>query len=146
MKVLMLVHGLGVGGTEFVVFHLARFLRRSGVDVDVGCLDVVGALGDELRRQGFRVACYQRKPGLDLSLPWRIAADVRRNSVDVVHAHQVTSYAYGVLAKVFTRKPLVFTEHGRFHPDSSTRRRRLFNRIFSRLVDRTTAVSGSVRE
>ena len=146
MKVMMLVHGLAIGGAEIVASNLARFLRGRGIDVEFGCLDLVGSLGEKLRGDGFPVVCYNRRPGLDLALPLRIARHATRSSVDLVHAHQLTCYAYGVLAKLFSPRPIVFTEHGRFHPDFSTPRRRLFNRVFSRLVDHTTAVSDSVKE
>jgi glycosyltransferase involved in cell wall biosynthesis len=146
MNILLLVHGLPVGGTEMMVCHLARRLRVEGHDVAIGCLDLVGELGLGLEAEGFPVELYGRKPGLDLGLPGRIARAVKRRAFDVVHAHQYTCFFYGVLAKMLTGAPLVFTEHGRFYPDRPSVKRRVFNFLFSRRADRVTAVSNGVKE
>ena len=113
MKVLLLVHGLPVGGTEVMVSHLARRFCTAGIRVAIGCLDEIGELGADLEAAGFPVELYSRRPGFDSSLPLKIARQVRREAVDLVHAHQGAPYFYGVLAKVFTGVPLIFTEHGR---------------------------------
>jgi glycosyltransferase involved in cell wall biosynthesis len=129
-----------------MIAALARWLHRQAVGVEVGCLDCVGSLGEALRSEGVPVVCYGRRPGRDLLLPWRIARHVRRRGIEVVHAHQMTPFVYGMLAKTITRVPLILTEHGRFHPDVSSRARRGFNRLFASSVDRITAVSQAVRE
>ncbi|MBI4605063.1 MAG: glycosyltransferase [Planctomycetes bacterium] len=146
MNVLLLVHGLPVGGTETMVCCLARRLRNEGLGVAIGCLDLAGELGEEMAAEGFPVDLFSRKPGLDIALPARIARTVRARRCDVVHAHQYTCFFYGVLAKLLTGTPLVFTEHGRFHPDLPSLKRRLFNRVFAGRADRVTAVSRRVRE
>jgi glycosyltransferase involved in cell wall biosynthesis len=146
MNVLLLAHGLPVGGAEVMIAALARWLHREAVSVEVGCLDLVGSLGEALRSEGVPVVCYGRRPGKDLLLPWRIARHVRRRGIEVVHAHQMTPFVYGMLAKTITRVPLILTEHGRFHPDVSSPARRRFNRLFASSLDRITAVSQAVRE
>ena len=146
MNVLLLAHGLPVGGAEVIIAALARWLHREGVGVEVGCLDLVGSLGEALRSEGIPLVCYGRRPGKDLLLPWRIARHVRRRGIEVVHAHQMTPFVYGMLAKTITRVPLILTEHGRFHPDVSSPTRRAFNRLFASSLDRITAVSQAVRE
>ena len=128
-----------------LVVEMARRLRGSGVEVFLGCLDVLGSLGEDIEKAGFPVEVYGRKPGLDLGLPGRIARSVKRWDIDLVHAHQYTCFFYGALSKLRARRPLVFTEHGRFHPDVPSFRRRLFNALFSRLCDRVTAVSEGVK-
>jgi glycosyltransferase involved in cell wall biosynthesis len=146
LRVLILVHGLPVGGTETMACLLARGLRARGVEVAVGCLDEIGELGHGLAGDGFSVRCYGRRPGFDAGLPLRIAAHARRLGAQVVHAHQYTCFFYGVLAKPLARAGLVFTEHGRGYPDPPRPKRRLFNRVFARFADRITAVSQGVRE
>jgi glycosyltransferase involved in cell wall biosynthesis len=146
VNVLLLVHGLEVGGTEVMVCHLARRLRARGLNVALGCLDELGELGRQLAADGFDVQVYGRRPGFDALLPWRVARHARRQRADVVHAHQYTPFFYGVLAKPLAGARLVFTEHGRAHPDLPSRRRRAFNALFSRRADRVTAVSEGVRE
>lgn len=146
MRVMLLVHGLPVGGTEVLVCQLARWLRRDGLGVTVGCLDEFGELGRELAAEGVVVELYSRREGFDAGLAPRIARSLRRHAVDVVHAHQYAPYFYGALAKALTGVPLIFTEHGRAYPDLPSRRRRAFNRVFAPIVDRITAVSEDVRD
>jgi glycosyltransferase involved in cell wall biosynthesis len=146
LKVLLLVHGLPVGGTEVMVCHLARYLRGAGVEVEVGCLDLVGELGEELRRDGFVVVEFGRRPGFDVRLPARIARQVQQSGYDVVHAHQYTCFFYAALAKLLRRVPLVFTEHGRFYPDLASWKRQVFTALFSRQAAHVTAVSAGVRQ
>lgn len=145
MRILLLVHGLPVGGTEVMVCHLARRLRATGNSVVIGCLDAIGDLGLNLRAEGFEVEVHGRKPGFDLALVRKLARSVRQHRIDVVHAHQYTCFFYAALAKLWTRVPLVFTEHGRFYPDLPSRKRRFFNRFFGGSADRITAVSRGVQ-
>lgn len=146
MKVLVIVHGLPIGGTEIMVSKLARYFRSQQVGVEVGCLEERGELGDRLSEEGFPVTVYGRRRGLDAGLPFRIARHVRRGHFDVVHAHQFTCYFYAVLARLLRRVPLVFTEHGRFYPDVASVKRQWGNRVLQHFVDRITAVSKGVRD
>jgi glycosyltransferase involved in cell wall biosynthesis len=145
LKVLFLVHGLPVGGTERVVVDLVRWLRPRGVEAAVGCLDEVGTLGEGLREDGVPVVPLGRRPGFDRALGRRIAGLALDQRADLIHAHQYTPYFYGVLARRRCRLPLLFTEHGRFHPDRPSWKRHLFNRTLGRSVDKVTAVSDGVR-
>src|SRR5262249_51169292 len=77
MKVLLLVHSLDVGGTELMVAHLARHLRASGDEVEVGCLGALGAIGEDLRAEGIPVLVHARGPSFDATLPLRLAQRVR---------------------------------------------------------------------
>lgn len=145
MKLLQLVHGLPVGGTEMMVCHLVRGLRRSGWDVSVACLDQIGELGAALESEGVSVRLLGRKSGFDSGLAGRIAALVKSDRIDLVHAHQYTCFFYAALARPRSGKPLLFTEHGRFYPDVSSVKRRVFNYLFGQRADRITAVSEGVK-
>ncbi len=145
MKVLMLIHGLPVGGTEVMVCHLVRYLRRFSVDVEVGCLDEIGELGEGLIAEGVPFREYHRKGGFDLSLARQIADHARSTQCDLIHAHQYTCYFYGALAQRRARMPLVFSEHGRFYPDLPSWKRRLFNRLLGSRAHAITAVSAGVK-
>jgi len=65
----------------------------------------------------------------------------------VVHAHQYTPFAYAVATRAFGRRPpVLFTEHGRFHPDYPSIKRKVFNRLLPGKHDRFVAVGQSVRQ
>jgi glycosyltransferase involved in cell wall biosynthesis len=139
--VLVLVHGLGVGGAEVMIGHLARHLRAAGAQVEIGCLGELGRLGEELREEKFPVVVHARRPGFDPTLVARIARCLRSGRFDVVHLHQRTALVYGVLAGLLDATPLVYTEHGPCFGDRARRRLRTFNRLLGWRLRRVTAVS-----
>ncbi len=150
MKITFLVHGLPVGGTERVVADLARWLRGHEHQVDVACLDQLGAFGEALQADGIPCTVLGRKAGFDRSVAGRLAAHVAQVGSELIHAHQYTAYFYAMLARSLlarprTRLPVVFTEHGRFHPDTASFKRRLFNRTIARPHGPITAVTEQVK-
>ena len=131
-----------VAGAEVLV---AETIRRLGSRIEpvVFCVDSIGGLGEIMRTEGVEVLAFDRRPGLDLRLVWRLARAIRQRRLQVLHAHQYTPFFYGALAAklagVGTRT--ILTEHGRHFPDIVPRKRRLANRFFfDRLADRITAV------
>ena len=147
LHVLQVTHSLHLGGAERVVRDLAAELDSDGFRSSVCCLDALGELGEELRGRGLRVDVLGRRPGLDFRLVWQLANLYRQLDVHVVHAHQYTPYFYAATAGLLTpRVRVVFTEHGRHHPDRLDVRRAVYNQILRPRTARYTAVSRSTRE
>lgn len=143
-QILHLTHDMGVGGTEQVISQLVRNLDSSRFECDVACIDgEVGPLGDQLRPLGIKFHVFDRKPGFDLSLIRDIRARLKENRYHIIHCHQYTPYVYGVLAALFSGVKVVFTEHGRFHPDSYSWRRRLINPLLGWPTDSIVAISAA---
>jgi len=131
-----------VAGAEMLVAETIRRLGRC-LDPVVLCLDGIGRLGAAIEREGVPVVALGRRPGLDCRLVGRLAAELERRRIEVVHAHQYTPFFYAALAKAWLRRPihLMFTEHGRHYPDVVPRRRRLANRFgLARLADEINGV------
>lgn len=143
--VCQVLHSLTVGGAEVLAARLARGLGDRYRFV-FACLDDIGPLGDKLRDEGFVVELIGRRPGFDIRCVRRLAAFMRQQHVDLIHAHQYTPFFYcrapGVLR---SRPPVLFNEHGRFHPDYPSRKRMVFNRLALRRKDRVVSVGESVR-
>src|SRR5262249_41513611 len=134
--VCQVLHSLCVGGAEVLATRLARRLRSDYRFVFL-CLDDLGSLGEELRREGFTVEVLGRRPGFDSRLIWRMACFLRREQVDLLHAHQYAPFFYGIAARLLWRRPpLLFTEHGRTFPDYPRSKRILANRLFLERRDR----------
>jgi sugar transferase (PEP-CTERM/EpsH1 system associated) len=145
-RICQVLLSLAVGGAEVLAARLARRLRDRFSFLFV-CLDELGTLGEELRRDGFPVHILGRRPGLDWRCAYRLAGLLRRERVDVVHAHQYTPFFYGITARLFCRSPAVlFTEHGRHHPDYPRRKRILLNRLLLQGRDRVVGVGEAVRQ
>jgi glycosyltransferase involved in cell wall biosynthesis len=136
---------LHVGGAEVLAARLARQLAGEYRFV-FACLDEVGTLGEELRREGFPVHVLGRRPGLDLGCAGRLGNLLRRERVDVLHAHQYAPFFYSLLGRWLCRRPpILFTEHGRHHPDYPRPRRILANRLLLEKRDRVVGVGQAVR-
>jgi glycosyltransferase involved in cell wall biosynthesis len=145
-SVCQVLHGLEVGGAEMLAARLARGLHREYRFLFV-CLDEIGSLGRELRDEGFPIEVLGRRPGVDWRCARRLADIVRREQVDIIHAHQYTPFFYSAASRwLGSRPPVLFTEHGRAHPDYPRRKRLLANRVLLRRTDRVVAVGEAVRQ
>jgi glycosyltransferase involved in cell wall biosynthesis len=143
--VCQVLHGLRVGGAEILAARLARQLRGAYRFLFV-CLDELGTLGEALRAEGFPVHVLGRRPGVDWRCARRLASLLRRERVDLLHAHQYTPFFYGMTARLlYCRPPMLFTEHGRTFPDYPRPKRMVANRLLLRRRDRVVGVGQSVR-
>jgi glycosyltransferase involved in cell wall biosynthesis len=87
-----------------------------------------------------------RGPGLDWNCAYRLAALIRRERPDLVHAHQHAAFLYSLTARLFSRRPpVLLTEHERRYTDHSSRKRVTMNRMLLEARDRVVAASQSVR-
>ena len=140
-----LLHGLRVGGAEVLAARLARQLGER-YRFHFVCLDELGTLGEELHGDGFPVEVLGRRPGVDWRCPLRLARLLRRQGVALVHAHQYTPFFYALTARLlYRRPPVLFTEHGRWHPDYPRRKRLVANRMLLERRDRVVGVGQAVR-
>jgi glycosyltransferase involved in cell wall biosynthesis len=141
-----LLHTMHVGGAEVLAARLARQLGDRFRFL-FACLEDAGTLGDELRAEGFAVEVLGRRPGLDWRCGLKLARLLRRERVDLVHAHQYTPFFYGIAARLLTRRPpVLFTEHGRHFPDYPRRKRMIVNRLLIEGRDRIVGVGEAVRQ
>jgi L-malate glycosyltransferase len=140
------LHTLHVGGGEILARKFALECSKDYRPV-FALLDEVGSLGEELRREGYVVEVFHRKPGFDLGCARRLGRFLRRQSVSVVHAHQYAPLFYSCLARLPTRRiPILFTEHGRDYPDYRRWKRVWANRSLLTARDRFVAVGQYVRK
>src|SRR5487761_1294786 len=140
-----LLLSMTMGGGEVLAARIARRLNGRFRFVFF-CLDELGTLGEELRTEGFDAHVLQRRPGVDWRCMRRLARLLRREEVDVLHAHQYTPFFYAATARwLHRRQPVIFTEHGRMFPDYPRRKRMLANRMLVRRRDRVIGVGQAVR-
>lgn len=145
ITVLQLLHGMSVGGAEILAAGLARRLRGQFRFV-FACLDHIGELGAELRDEGFPLVVLDRESGLDWRCSQALKRVVAEKQVTLIHAHQYTPFFYAMTTGILRRRPpVLFTEHGRFHPDLPNKKHFLFNRTLLRKTDRVIGVGKDVR-
>jgi len=145
IKIAHIVFSLNVGGLEKLVVELAKRIDKDKFSTSVWCLTGEGTLSKELSAIGIKVFYFNKKGGVDIRLPFRIARALKKEKIGIVHTHDSSANLYGsVAAKIAGTKVIVNTEHGGIYFE--TRRKRLANRILCLLNDREICVSNNVKD
>jgi glycosyltransferase involved in cell wall biosynthesis len=141
MVIAHLLSSFQIGGQERVALDLAIRQRARGHRVLAISLAPrpEGPLAAEFKAGG--IAAHnvpKRGPSVDPALPMRLAALLRREGVDVVHAHNPQPLIYGGLAAKLAGATMIQTRHGvaRF-----SRRQDWLVRQAARLADASVFVS-----
>ncbi|MBI5469514.1 MAG: glycosyltransferase [Deltaproteobacteria bacterium] len=143
-NIMHLVQGLEVGGLEHVVVSLIKGLDRSRYASSVCCFDTLGSLAGSLNGST-KVHLLKRKQGIDYAYPFRLAAFLKREKIQILHLHNSTAYFYGVIAGKLAGTPVViYTEHARdVRPNMKVR---VADRVLSVFTDRVVAVAGFIKK
>lgn len=147
IRVLHVTLNMGFGGTEAVIRELIAWDDEGRVEHEVVCIDgSIGAIGQQLLHRGVKVQMLKRCPGFDLALIRSLKNMIVSERYNIVHCHQYTPWVYGCLASVGTPAKVLFTEHGRFHPDRYRYKAIVANRIFAFLTHKIVAISSATRD
>ncbi|MCP4445984.1 MAG: glycosyltransferase [Myxococcales bacterium] len=118
MKIVHVLGSLGMGGAERVALDLATTQRDLGHEVLAISLsgeEGGGPLASAFAESEVPVHVVAKKPGLDWTLPPRIAKALRSLDVDVVHTHNTPPLVYVAAAARISRHVVVHTKHGEGH-------------------------------
>lgn len=139
---------MAIGGTEQVIRQLVLNTDKIYYEPSILCLDNhIGELGQDLTSSGYDVKSFNRSvSGLDSKLVSKIHRYIKINSIDILHCHQYTPYTYGLLAALGTKASVIFTEHGRFYPDSFKWKRIVINRLLCLKTSAITSISESTAD
>ncbi len=138
MKILILTDKLGIGGAETHIMQLAQELIRHGEEVFVASSG--GANADLLEQQGvpqIRMPLNTHSPFRWLLLRRRIRAFIKREKIDIAHAHARVPALLIHGVRRFGCAEIV-TVHAKF-------RAGLLRRLFSRWGEHSIAVSEDLR-
>jgi len=146
-KIMHITFDMRIGGTEMVIRNIIEGLQTSPFEMSIFCIESpIGPWGKELERQGVPIISTQRLPGFDIELIKKIRRCIKENDIDIVHCHQYTPWVYGAAASLFTKSKVIFTEHGRFYPDTTSWKRRLINPLLVALTNRITSISQATKK
>jgi glycosyltransferase involved in cell wall biosynthesis len=131
-----------IGGQERVALDLARGQRARGHEVLAICLDPGpdAPLAEAFAAHGVATHTVDKSPGVDITLPLRLARLLGRRGVQIVHTHNPQPLLYGAPAARLVGAAIVHTKHGA-NPERG--RRLLARRAAGRLVDALVAVSST---
>ena len=146
LRVVHVIHRLALGGTEYNVVKLVNRLDRSRFH-PILC-SLATALADTRPLLAPDVPLWElhRRPGKDLRLIGLLARRLRAERVDVVHAHNWSTFFYSIIAaRLAGVSVALHGEHGlevdNLEEDS---RRLLARKILSRFTDHFTGVSREI--
>lgn len=111
MNIALLTESLDGGGAERVVQRLALGLAQRGARVLVYCLRKAGPAGGSLQAAGVTVREAQ-SIGRDPRLTWQLGGWLRRDRVDVAHAHSCAALVRVFPAARLLGIPLLHVWHG----------------------------------
>lgn len=130
MKIMQIMPEFGLAGAEIMCEDLSHKLYEKGIDVIVVSLfDYHSPITDRLEAKGIKVIYLDKKPGLDLSMIFKLYKLFNKEKPDAIHTHRhVLQYAIpaAVLSKI---KKRVHTMHNIATKENGTIGRK-FNKIF----------------
>jgi glycosyltransferase involved in cell wall biosynthesis len=143
VRILQLLQGLAIGGIERMVLDLV-FNLPPGYSTAFCTFDREGQLAGAVRERGMAIH-FRRRRGIDLGFVLWLARLVRRERIDIVHAHNATAFFYGAAAtSLVPRARFLYTEHDRSFP--APRRERSLHALLARRTDAVVTVSDTLRE
>lgn len=145
-RVLILIKGLGVGGAERLLEAAIPHLNREGFEYHVAyLLPWKNALVPAFERAGIPVHSLAMRSDFDVRVLARLVGLVRRERIDLIHAHLPVAGVWGRLAgRLAGRARVIYTEHN--VPERYTPLTRRLNRWTYQMNDIVIAVSDEVRK
>jgi len=141
-NLLIVAAGLGIGGAEVVIQHLARAIDRERFNLLICCIKGLGPVGEALRADGFEIVVLSdesnEKSGLLTFL--KLLKLIRTRKIDVVHSHTTDAFFDAALCRLLLRRIRhLHTFHFGNYPHRSASHTR-FERVGSMFADRLVAV------
>lgn len=146
MTVAFVIDNMRLGGTELNAVRTAERLDRDRFDLRMFCLNAKGPLADRYRAMGVPVT---EVPVRSLYGPSMVrtglhfARELRRQGVQIVHAHDMYSNIFASIWGRVARVPVVITSRRWWHT-CPNRKLRAGNRVAFRLSDAVLANSAAV--
>lgn len=141
MKVLSVSTHFNIGGISNYMLALADELKKSGIDT------VIATSGGDLEPELVRRGIAHRALSIDTKFEFhpklfiaalRLKDIIKKEGIDIIHAHSRVSQVAAMLASGMTGVPVVTTCHGYF--------KRRLRRICDTWGVRVIAISGAVRD
>ena len=113
INVAHIVQSFDVGGIEKLVVDLITNSKDSRFQYTVFCIDSKGRLASGLEEKGVEVIELNKRKGVDLSLIFRFADELKRRKIEVAHSHNPGPAFYGGLAARLSGIPvIIYSKHG----------------------------------
>jgi len=155
IRIFFLLDSFMIGGTETQAVELARRLDPGRYQVTIGCLRREGPLLDRLKNTPVEIMEVNLGGGVDspsgLLRIAKLARYLRRNKIQILHAHDLWSNIVGMAAAMLARTPVTITSqrdlsHGAWYGTYRRRVLRFFQRRSSVLLTNAKAIRDGLIE
>jgi glycosyltransferase involved in cell wall biosynthesis len=143
LRVLTLVDSSrGLGGGELIAARVAMLLNPSRFDrILCWTRPSSGSVADQLSEAGVCVLSLERRSRAALQAWLPLISLVRRERVDIIHAHKFGSNIWGTLIGRMTRVPVILAHEHSWSYEGDPLRRFLDREVVARWADAIVAVS-----
>jgi glycosyltransferase involved in cell wall biosynthesis len=144
MKILQLIDTLHAGGAERVALNYANSLLNAQVESHICVTRQKGVLFDELNEK-VHTHFLGKRNIFDLRALFKLIRIVKRNNIDIVHAHG-SSWFFAVLCKIWGLKfKLIWHDHYG-NSDLLEKRKARALKLFSNKIDGIISVNKKLRD
>ncbi|MEP7118286.1 MAG: glycosyltransferase [Acidobacteriota bacterium] len=142
VNVLILSAGLGLGGAETVIRHLAQAIDPKRFNITIGCIKTLGLMGEKLKAEGVDIVTLASPDKqVDYLTALALRKLIRARGIQVVHSHTTDGLADAALCKVMSPGlKVIHTFHFGNYPHTGSKRLLWMERVFSRLTNKLVAV------
>lgn len=150
-NILFVNYSLGIGGIETLLLRHCKYLVDSDSSYFPHFLFFQSAktnLQNEFEESGINVIGLSKKAGIDIKLVFNIIRKIKENKIDIVHAHNQSTWLYVAIACLITRKPLLVTIHTgveKFQNKKQQKRWRLLSYFLSFFTTKITTVAEYIK-
>jgi glycosyltransferase involved in cell wall biosynthesis len=135
----------GMGGSERVVYDLARKIDRKGFE-----LMVIGFSDGPVRKRyedlGVQVLVVRKKKHFDPTLIVKLRKVFREERIDILNPHHYGPFLYSSIAKMGLDVKMVYTEHSRWQLEELSFGENLINRVMIARADAVLAISRQIED
>lgn len=142
LNLLIVAAGLGIGGAEVVIQHLARSIDRDRFNLTICCIKALGPIGEAMIAEGIEVVVLgdRSTPKSGILTFAKLLRLIHARQIDVVHTHTIDALFDAALCRLLSRRArLVHTFHFGNYPHRN-RSQRFFEHCGSRVADCLVAV------
>lgn len=138
----MLLQGLEVGGLEKIAVDLVNGLPNR-YKTTICCYDSMGPLKDCLN-ESIEIIYLKRKEGFNPKYFIKLAKEMKKRKIDVLHMHNKTAFFYGTIAaKLAGINKTIYTEHGR--TEKIKKKTKIAFKILNRFITETIVVTDYIK-
>jgi glycosyltransferase involved in cell wall biosynthesis len=135
----------GMGGSERVVYDLARKIDRKGFE-----LMVIGFSDGPVRKRyedlGVQVLVVSKKRHFDPTLIMKLRKLFRGQRINILNPHHFGPFLYSSIANIGLDTKMVYTEHSRWQLEELSFGENLLNRVMIDRADAVLAISRQIED